>query len=116
MWLEKKEIVLSWPRPFTWEDYSITSYHIVCWVNESGVHDSYINNTENRDFVTKTVKLNEIVPDCSKLQCWITASNALAEGTPAVVNISIPRRKFCVLIIMCHMYTPCKCHISLLIR
>lgn len=106
VWLEKKEIFLSWPRPFTWEDYSITSYHIACWDSQLKVYDSYINNNENRDLINKTVKLDESVPDCYKLQCNITASNALAEGKPAVVNISIPSRKFCVLILMCHIYTP----------
>lgn len=94
----KKEILLSWPRPFTWESYNITSYHIVCRDHKLYVYNHSIDNTENKDLISATVKLDEGVPDCYKLQCNVTASNALAKSTPAVANISIPSRKFCVLI------------------
>ena len=91
--LEQKEIHLSWPRPFTWEEYNITSYQTVC--GDTEYKKSYkINNTENRAVINQAVKLAQNIPGCYKLQCTVTASNALDESTPDVTDISIPLRKF----------------------
>ena len=44
---DEKEIVLSWLHPFTWVDYLITGYDIVCRETESEkiVHDMTLNDT-----------------------------------------------------------------------
>ncbi|CAI8025638.1 hypothetical protein GBAR_LOCUS14784 [Geodia barretti] len=76
-----KEIVLSWPHPFTWEDYPITGYDIVCRETESEkiIHDMTLNDTDilNEPVVNHTVDLPPCVPDCYTLQCTVTAFNSL---------------------------------------
>ena len=86
------DILLSWPRPFTWKEYDITHYHTVCWdANFSKTFDNYINNTENRALITQTVEVAEDVPDCYQLECSVTASNELDESVPSLTTISFPR-------------------------
>ena len=83
---EQKEIVLLWPRPFTWEEYPITEYHIMC--TDTDVIS--INNTDNRAVIQHTVELDQDITDCHTLQCNVTACNVLDDSIPSVTDISIP--------------------------
>ena len=98
---DEKEIVLSWPHPFTWEDYPITGYDIVCRETESEkiIHDMTLNDTDilNEPVVNHTVDLPPCVSDCYTLQCTVTASNAIGQSNISVTNIFFPKSKllFC---------------------
>ena len=95
------EIVLSWPHPFTWEDYPITGYDIVCRETESEkiIHDMTLNDTDilNEPVVSHTVDLPPCVPDCYTLQCTVTAFNSL-DGSPFILNFSFPLCKWYIII------------------
>ena len=87
----RNDILLSWPRPFTWEEYDITHYHTVCWDdNFLKTFDNYINNTENRAVIIQAVEVGRDVPDCYTLKCSVTASNELDESVPSLSAISFP--------------------------
>ena len=88
----EKEILFSWPRPFTWKDYSITGYHIVCRDKHRNINNT-INDTEIASVVNHTVDLPPYLPDCYTLQCNVTASNALGSGQTSITNISFPISK-----------------------
>ena len=94
---DEKEIVLSWPHPFTWEDYPITGYDIVCRETESEkiIHDMTLNDTDilNEPVVSHTVDLPPCVPDCYTLQCTVTASNALDQSNISITDIFFPKSK-----------------------
>ena len=98
---DEKEIVLSWPHPFTWEDYPITGYDIVCRETESEkiIHDMTLNDTDilNEPVVSHTVDLPPHIPDCYTLQCTVTASNALDQSNISITDIFFPKSKllFC---------------------
>ena len=86
-----KKILLYWPRPFTWEDYPITGYEIVCRdpTSMNPVYDITRNDTET----VNRYSLTEIVdyPDCYTLQCNVTAQNALDKTQ---TSFSLPLSKF----------------------
>ena len=90
---KQKEILLSWPRPFTWEDYGITKYHIGCMDSSTKFHDTFLDNIDNRATVNHTVKLPQNTQECNTLQCNVTAFNLLNGSTPSVTDISIPLRE-----------------------
>ena len=96
---DEKEIVLSWLHPFTWVDYPITGYDIVCRETESEkiVHDMTLNDTNilNEPVVSHTVDLPPHIPDCYTLQCTVAASNALDQSNISITDIYFPRRKCC---------------------
>ncbi|CAI8032620.1 hypothetical protein GBAR_LOCUS18433 [Geodia barretti] len=96
---DEKEIVLSWPHPFTWEDYPLTGYDIVCRGTESEkiVHDMTLNDTDilNEPVVSHTVDLPPHIPDCYTLQCTVTASNALDQSNISITDIYFPKSKCC---------------------
>ena len=84
--LEQREVLLSWPRPFTWKNYPISGYHFKCTDKDI----EFVNMAENRTFVHKTIPLPRDIPDCHTLQCNVTAFNSIAESTPSVTDIPIP--------------------------
>jgi hypothetical protein len=92
---DEKEIVLSWPHPFTWEDYPITGYDIVCSETESEniVDNVTLNDTDilNEPVVNHTVDLPPYIPDCYTLQCNVTASNALDQSNISITDIYFPK-------------------------
>ena len=93
--VQQKEIVLSWPRPFSWKDYNIIEYHTVCRDDKDmKTYDNYINNTENKAVIHQTVDVFHNVPDCYTVECNVTASNALDESPPCATVILFPRGKF----------------------
>ena len=85
---DEKEILFSWPHPFTWKDYPITGYQIVCRDTVSGkiIHDITKTDTEsvNRPVINETVDF----PACYTLQCNVTASNAL-DNSQAIISLSL---------------------------
>ena len=85
------EIMFSWPHPFTWKDYPITGYQIVCREMESEkiIHDMTINDTEE-PVVNHTVTLPPDIPDCYALQCNVTAFNFLDGSVPSISNFLFP--------------------------
>ena len=93
---DQKEILLSWPRPFSWKEYPVTGYGIECRDTESEktIHSTTINDTETVNVVRQTVELPPDIPDCHTLQCSVTASNALDKSRPSISNISLPLREF----------------------
>ena len=103
---DEKAFVLSWPHPFTWEDYPITGYDIVCRETESEeiIHDMTLNDTDilNEPVVSHTVDLPPCVPDCYTLQCTVTAFNSL-DGTPSISNFSFRLCKW--YIATCSLYS-----------
>ena len=90
----EKGILLSWPRPFTWEDYNITEYRTVCRDDTNIVYDTSINNAENNVLINQTIELAQDIPDCYRVECNVTASNALDESSPCATIILFPRGKF----------------------
>ena len=88
--LKQREVLLSWPRPFTWKNYPISGYHIKC------TDKDILYVAENRTFARKTIPLPRDIPDCHTLQCNVTAFNSLAESTPSVTDIPIPLSECCV--------------------
>ena len=92
---DKEEIVFSWQRPFTWEEYPITGYEIKCR-DKHPISNYIINDTDtaNRSFVNHTVKLPDYIPDCYSLQCNVTASNDLDSSKTSTTNIYFPKSKF----------------------
>ena len=92
---DPKEIVLSWPRPFTWEDYDLTEYHIMCNDSMSSIrYDEVINDTSSLNVnTTFTVDISS----CQQLQCIVTAYNELGSNA-SISNISIPQCEY-----ICHI-------------
>ena len=89
---DEKEILFLWPHPFTWKDYPITEYHIVCRDKHRYIINT-INDTEIASVINHTVDLPPYLPDCYTLQCNVTASNALGSGQTSITNISFPTSK-----------------------
>ena len=71
---DPKKIVLSWPHPFTWEDYDLTEYHIMC--NDS----------------MSSIRYDEVINDTSSLNVNELGSNS------SISNISIPQCEY-----LCHI-------------
>ena len=91
--VQRDQILLSWPRPFSWEEYPVTGYGIECRDTESEktIHSTTINDTETVNVVRQTVELPPDIPDCHTLQCSVTASNALDSSEPFIIDIlSLP--------------------------
>ena len=84
----QKTFSLSWPRPFTWEEYDITSYHAQCRNTETASVQSE-TITDNSTSLSVNLSLPD-VKDCTTVQCYVTASNVLATSAPAVTSIFIP--------------------------
>ena len=107
---DEKEIVLSWPHPFTWEDYPITGYDIVCRETESEkiVDDVTLSDTIilNEPAVSHTVDLPPHIPDCYTLQCTVTASNALDQSNVSITDIYFPKSKHSVFMKKCCSHCP----------
>ena len=87
------------PHPFTWKDYPITGYHIVCRERESEkiIHDVTITDTEE-PVVDHTVALPPYITDCHVVRCAVNATNSLGQSPPSISNISLPRRKLFITI------------------
>ena len=84
----QKTFSLSWPRPFTWEEYDITSYHAQC---RNTVTASVQSETITDNSTSLSVNLSlPDVEDCTTVLCYVTASNVLATSAPAVTSIFIP--------------------------
>ena len=66
---DQREILLSWPRPFTWRDYPITGYLIECRDSQSELLHSHINGTE--------IVNAPVVWSCLKTSLTATLSSAL---------------------------------------
>ena len=91
--LHQKTFSLSWPRPFTWEEYDITSYHAQCRNTETASVQSE-TITDNSTFLSVNLSLPD-VEDCTTVQCNVTATNVLAASAPAVTSILIPKPIHC---------------------
>ena len=98
---DEKEILFTWPHPFTWKDYPITGYHIVCreMKSEKIIHDMTITDTEG-SVVNHTVTLPPYITDCHVLQCIVNATNSLGQSPPSISNISLPRSEY-ISVAMC---------------
>ena len=103
---DEKEILISWPRPFTWKDYLITGYHIVCRDKHHNINNT-INDTEIASIINHTVGLPTYLPDCYTLQCNVTASNALGRGQTSITYISFPMSKFYTYNLFTKVFTEC---------
>ena len=98
-----KEVLLTWPRPFTWEEYPITGYHIVCWDTEPRYEKEINDNATLMAYnVSHTLDLD--IPRCGQLPCNVTASNTLASSNVSTSTISIPRCEY-----LAHVLTHIHC-------
>ena len=86
---DEKQVLFSWPHPFTWKDYPITGYHIVCREMGSGkiIHDMTLTDTEG-SVTNHTVTLPPDITDCHVLQCTVNATNSLGQSLPSISTIS----------------------------
>ena len=86
--LSLTELHLSWSPPFTWEDYAILDYHILCvnYTNGQVLVDETVNSTT----LSYDYTLPEGAPDCSQITCNVTASNSLGESGGSNLTIQFP--------------------------
>ena len=87
--ISQDELLFSWFRPFTWEEYAITSYRITC-------DDDLVTNKrvyDNSSNIKVNLTLSQKYPDCHQFNCSVTAKNEIGESNATIVLISFPTSK-----------------------